>query len=76
MEVMTYVLWVLLLMGSVMKNYMVSVSMPKTGQVIMANDSGVNIFSYGEVNTKNASEVMSAIVVPFNNQNFSWVDTS
>lgn len=76
MEVMTYVLWVLLLMGSVMKNYMVSVSMPKTGQVMMANESGVNFFSYGEVSNKNASEVMPEIAVPFNNQNFNWVDTS
>ena len=76
MEVMTYVLWVLLLMGSVMKNYMVSVSMPKTGQVMMAYETGVNFFSYGDGSNKNASEVMSAIVVPFNNQNFSWVDTS
>ncbi len=76
MEVMTYVLWVLLLMGSVMKNYMVAVSMPKTGQVVMANEFAVKSFSYAEVHNKIASDFERAIAGTLNKQNFSWVDTS
>lgn len=76
MEVMTYVLWVLLLMGSVMKNYMVAVTVPKTGQVVVANDSAFNKFSYENPNNGNAEDLEHAIVSTFNRQNFSWVDTS
>ncbi|MDM5314623.1 hypothetical protein QUF49_01390 [Fictibacillus sp. b24] len=76
MEVMTYVLWVLLLMGSVMKNYMVAVSMPKTGQVVMANALASNSFSYAEVSGKIAADFERAIAGTFNKQNFCWVDTS
>lgn len=76
MEVMTYVLWVLLLMGSVMKNYMVAVSMPRTGQVVMANELAVKSFSYDEASGKIAADFERAIAGTFNKQNFSWVDTS
>ena len=76
MEVMTYVLWVLLLMGSVMKNYMVAVTVPKTGQVAVANDTAFNAFSYENTNNENAEVLEHVIVSTFNRQNFSWVDTS
>ncbi|KZE63831.1 hypothetical protein AWM68_11995 [Fictibacillus phosphorivorans] len=76
MEVMTYVLWVLLLMGSVMKNYMVAVSMPKTGQVMMTNALAVSSFSYAKVSDKIESDFERANAGTFNKQNFSWVDTS
>jgi hypothetical protein len=76
MEVMTYALWVLLLMGSVMKNYMVAATVPKTGQVVVANGTAFNVFSYENTNNENAEVLEHVIVSTFNRQNFSWVDTS
>lgn len=76
MEVMTYVLWVLLLMGSVVKNYMVAVSVPRTGQVMMANALAVSSFSYAKASDKIEAVFERANVGTFNKQNFSWVDTS
>lgn len=76
MEVMTYVLWVLLLMGSVMKNCMAAVSVPKTGQVVAAVDGEPKSFSCTENKNANAVHFQQAINNTLNKQNFSWVDTS
>jgi hypothetical protein len=76
MEVMTYILWIVLLMGSVMKNYFVAVSMPRTGQALPAIEFGAESLSYTEFEHVNAVVVPKAVSGILNKQAFSWVDTS
>jgi hypothetical protein len=76
MEVMTYILWVLLLMGSVMKNYMVAVSLPNSGQVLPAGDQSGNLLLDEEQENVIAADFQQAVNSTFNKQAFSWVDTS
>jgi hypothetical protein len=76
MEVMTYILWVLLVMGSAMKNYMGAVSVPRTGQAVVGIDGKPESFSYTENKNANGIHFQQAINSTLNKQNFSWVDTS
>ncbi|RZT21113.1 MULTISPECIES: hypothetical protein [Fictibacillus] len=76
MEVMTYILWVLLLMGSVMKNYMVAASLPKSGQALPVVDHWGRLQLDDESENVIAEYFQQAVNSTFNNQAFSWVDTS
>lgn len=76
MEVMTYILWVLLLMGSVMKNYMVAASLPKSGQALPAVGQPSNLLPDEDSEYVIAVDFRQAVNSTFNKQAFSWVDTS
>jgi hypothetical protein len=76
MEVMTYILWVLLLMGSVMKNYMVAASVPKTGQALPAVEGSGRLLLDDESENVIAVDSQQVINSTLNKQAFSWVDTS
>jgi hypothetical protein len=76
MEVITYILWVLLLMGSVMKNYMVTASVPKSGQALQAVVQSGRPMLDDESENVNAVDFHQAVNSTFNNQAFSWMDTS
>ena len=76
MEVMTYVLWMLLLVGSVMKNHLLLISAPKSGQAVPAAGKKVSPkFSTKKKNEK-VIELALAVKQTQNKQMFSWIDTS
>ncbi|MCM3720261.1 hypothetical protein [Fictibacillus phosphorivorans] len=76
MEVMTYILWVLLLIGSVMKNDMVAASLPKSGQALPAVDRWGRILLNDDSENVIEVEFQQAVNDNFNNQTYGWVDTS
>jgi hypothetical protein len=76
MEVMTYILWVLLLMGAVMKNYMVAASLPKSGQALPAVDHWDRLLLDEDSENVIAAHFQQAVNSTFNKQALSWVDTS
>ncbi|MDR7073921.1 hypothetical protein [Fictibacillus barbaricus] len=76
MEVMTYVLWMLLLVGSVMKNHLLLISAPKSGQAVPAARKKATLkFSTKKKNEK-VIELALAVKQTQNKQIFSWIDTS
>ncbi|MBY6037427.1 hypothetical protein KUV80_12205 [Fictibacillus nanhaiensis] len=76
MEVMTYMLWVVLLMGSVMKNFILLASVPRSGQAMPAVGNISALFMNVEKREINKLERVFVGAVITNNQAFSWVDTS
>jgi hypothetical protein len=76
MEVMTYVLWMLLLVGSVMKNHFLLLSVPKTGQAVPAvGKKASHKFSTDKKN-ENVIDFERAVRRTTNKQKFGWIDTS
>ena len=76
MEVITYVLWLLLLVGSVMKNHLLLISAPKAGQAVSA--AGKKVSPKRAKHEKNEKVIDFALAVKRtqNKQMFSWIDTS
>jgi hypothetical protein len=77
MEIMTYILWMLLLAGSVMKNHLILSSVPRTEQAILTVEKTIAPKSNVIINEKKVlPEFVNVIKQEKRNQAYSWVDTS
>jgi hypothetical protein len=76
MEVMMYVLWMLLLVGSVLKNHLLFISVPKAGQALPAEGKKADPKRRTENRNEKIIDFAKAVKRTIHNQTFGWIDTS
>jgi hypothetical protein len=75
MEFMTYILWMLLLTGGVLKNYLYVPTAQRTEQAILTFYKKAAL-SLNEKKVEETLEIAPALNEPTRIQAYSWIDTS